>query len=107
MIVVAAPGMESEVIQTFRLGAADYLILPLREAEIVQAVERILKQVHERRERDRLEKQLQKTNQELQQRVRCLLYTSDAADELPCVDLGGLRIIKKKNNIPYTPDTQL
>lgn len=70
VIVVAAPGMESEVIQTFRLGAADYLILPLREAEIVQAVERILKQVHERRERDRLEKQLQKTNQELQQRVR-------------------------------------
>ena len=27
----------------------------------------------------------------------CLLYTSDAADELLCVDLGGRRIIKKKN----------
>ncbi|MCY7430055.1 hypothetical protein LKL54_15730, partial [Listeria monocytogenes ATCC 19115] len=26
----------------------------------------------------------------------CLLYTSDAADELDGVDLGGLRIIKKK-----------
>ena len=26
----------------------------------------------------------------------CLLYTSDAADELLCVDLGGRRIIKKK-----------
>ena len=29
----------------------------------------------------------------------CLLYTSDAADDTPCVDLGGRRIIKKKNKI--------
>ena len=28
---------------------------------------------------------------------RCLLYTSDAADERSSVDLGGRRIIKKKN----------
>ena len=27
----------------------------------------------------------------------CLLYTSDAADERSSVDLGGRRIIKKKN----------
>ena len=26
----------------------------------------------------------------------CLLYTSDAADDIACVDLGGRRIIKKK-----------
>src|SRR5450756_2666249 len=29
-------------------------------------------------------------------KVSCLLYTSDAADDLLCVDLGGRRIIKKK-----------
>ena len=29
--------------------------------------------------------------------VPCLLYTSDAADERSSVDLGGRRIIKKKN----------
>ena len=29
--------------------------------------------------------------------ARCLLYTSDAADERSSVDLGGRRIIKKKN----------
>ena len=29
----------------------------------------------------------------------CLLYTSDAADDLLCVDLGGRRIIKKKTHI--------
>ena len=32
----------------------------------------------------------------------CLLYTSDAADDLLCVDLGGRRIIKKKTR----PSTQ-
>eukprot|EP00825_Cyclidium_porcatum_P001657 TRINITY_DN10753_c0_g1_i3.p3 TRINITY_DN10753_c0_g1~~TRINITY_DN10753_c0_g1_i3.p3 ORF type:complete len:112 (-),score=12.17 TRINITY_DN10753_c0_g1_i3:46-381(-) len=27
-----------------------------------------------------------------------LLYTSDAADDMQCVDLGGRRVIKKKKN---------
>ena len=31
----------------------------------------------------------------------CLLYTSDAADERSSVDLGGRRIIKKKNKQYY------
>ena len=34
----------------------------------------------------------------------CLLYTSDAADERSSVDLGGRRIIKKKN--PYIHDSR-
>ena len=29
--------------------------------------------------------------------INCLLYTSDAADDLLCVDLGGRRLIKKKH----------
>ena len=32
----------------------------------------------------------------------CLLYTSDAADDLLCVDLGGRRIIKKKKQTGAT-----
>src|SRR5450756_3228345 len=32
----------------------------------------------------------------------CLLYTSDAADDLLCVDLGGRRIIKKKKKTKKT-----
>ena len=36
----------------------------------------------------------------------CLLYTSDAADDLLCVDLGGRRIIKKKKTQKTTPNTQ-
>ena len=38
--------------------------------------------------------------------VGCLLYTSDAADDLLCVDLGGRRIIKKKKNMHITYSTQ-
>ena len=29
----------------------------------------------------------------------CLLYTSDAADDMQCVDLGGRRIIKKTKGL--------
>ena len=36
------------------------------------------------------------SNRLLVQYPGCLLYTSDAADDLLCVDLGGRRIIKKK-----------
>jgi len=33
----------------------------------------------------------------------CLLYTSDAADDMQCVDLGGSRLIKKKKQTrPYS-----
>ena len=35
----------------------------------------------------------------------CLLYTSDAADERSSVDLGGRRIIKKKNNVHVVDST--
>jgi K+-sensing histidine kinase KdpD len=70
LIVIAQRGTEADIIQTFRLGAADYLLLPVREAEVVNAVSRVLQQVHDRRERDRLAQQLQQANQEMQSRVR-------------------------------------
>ena len=37
-------------------------------------------------------------DQTINEPMVCLLYTSDAADDLLCVDLGGPRIIKKKNS---------
>ena len=70
VIVIAEKGMEGDVIQAFRLGASDYLGWPIREAEVVFAVERALKQVRARREREFLARQVKKTNQELQSRVR-------------------------------------
>jgi two-component system NtrC family sensor kinase len=70
VIVLAQKGRENDLIQAFRLGAADYLLWPVREAEVVSAVERVLKQVRARRERGALAQQLQQTNEELHRRVR-------------------------------------
>jgi len=70
VIVLGRKGMEAAIIQTFRLGAADYLLWPVREPEILSSVERLLKQAQERRERDRLARQVQQGNAELQMRVR-------------------------------------
>lgn len=70
LIILAQRGMEADLIQAFRLGAVDCLLLPPREAEVVSAVNRALHQVHERRDRERLARQLQQANQDLQSRVR-------------------------------------
>jgi len=70
IIVIAEKGAENDLIQAFRLGAADSLSWPFREAEVVSAVERVLNQVRAKREREQLSRQLHQTNQELQQRVR-------------------------------------
>ncbi|HJS28760.1 MAG TPA: ATP-binding protein [Anaerolineales bacterium] len=70
VILIANEGLESDVIQAFRLGATDYLRAPIREAELVSVVERALKQTRARREREQLSQQLKKTNDELQRRLR-------------------------------------
>jgi signal transduction histidine kinase len=70
VIIIAQKGMEADIIHAFRVGAVDYLLWPAREAEVINTVERVLSQVHERREREQLQRQLQQTNQELQMRVR-------------------------------------
>jgi DNA-binding response OmpR family regulator len=70
VIVIAKKGQEQKVIQAFRLGGTDYLAWPVRETEVVATVERALKQVRERRSRQRLDQQLKEANEELQERVR-------------------------------------
>jgi signal transduction histidine kinase/DNA-binding response OmpR family regulator len=76
IIVLTVEGKEADAIQAFRLGASDFLSLPIREAEVLSAVERVLLQVRAQREREILARQLQQTNQELQRRVRELTTLS-------------------------------
>jgi DNA-binding response OmpR family regulator len=71
-MVIAEKGQENDVIQAFRLGATDVLFWPARDAEVVAAVERALRQTHEARARQKLDQQLKQTNEELQRRVRDL-----------------------------------
>lgn len=72
VIVIAEKGQEHDAIQAFRLGAIDVIFWPLRDAEVVSIVERALKQTQEARERQKLDRQLKVTNDELQKRLRDL-----------------------------------
>ncbi|MFN3308764.1 MAG: response regulator transcription factor, partial [Anaerolineales bacterium] len=68
-IVLAAETKEGDILQAFRLGAADFLSWPAQETEIVAAVERVLKQVRVRQERQALINQLSHLNQALEKQI--------------------------------------
>ena len=70
LLVIANKGQEQDIIQAFRLGAADYLLWPARDAEVLSAVERVLSRVHEARDRQRLDLKLNELNHELQKKMR-------------------------------------
>jgi DNA-binding response OmpR family regulator len=70
VIVMAEKGEEPKVIQAFRLGASDYFLRPIREPEVLAAVERALKQVRELKSRKQLDEQLKTANAELERRLR-------------------------------------
>lgn len=70
LLVIANKGQEHDIIQAFRLGAADYILWPSRDAEILAAVERVLKGVHNIRDNQRLDLQISEINQELQRKIR-------------------------------------
>ena len=70
LMVIANKGQEQEIIQAFRLGAADYLLWPARDAEVLSVVERVLGHVHETHDRQRLDLKLSEVNHELQRKVR-------------------------------------
>ncbi len=50
VITIAEKGTEADLVSALRLGAADYCMMPLREVEIVSAVERVTRQIQSRRE---------------------------------------------------------
>ncbi len=70
LMVIANKGQEHDIIQAFRLGAADYLLWPARDAEVISAVERVLSRVHDGQDRQRLDLKLREANHEVQRKVR-------------------------------------
>lgn len=71
-LVTSNEGMEMDAIQAFRLGATDYMVKPLRETEVVAAVERAFHEVRLQSERVRLSEELAESNRQLEGRVRDL-----------------------------------
>jgi DNA-binding response OmpR family regulator len=69
-IVLVEEHTTTFALDAFRLGAVDYLAKPLREAEVITAVDRALENIRGRRERAEMHQQLEATNLELEQRVR-------------------------------------
>ncbi len=63
--------------EALRLGATDYLTKPLREAEVLAAVERGLTEVRLRRQRDALRRELEHTQEVLDEQANALaiVYT--------------------------------
>ncbi len=70
LLVIANKGQEHDIIQAFRLGAADYILWPARDAEILSVVERVFGRVRSARENQRLDLQVSEMNEQLQRKVR-------------------------------------
>jgi CheY-like chemotaxis protein len=71
-ILLSQSELDSDVLQTLRLGAEDCLRAPFRETEVVAAVERLLARGREERTRDRVMRQLLDTNVALKEQMRLL-----------------------------------
>ncbi|MCC7118277.1 MAG: response regulator [Anaerolineales bacterium] len=72
VVMIAEKGQEADALAAFRLGASDALFWPARDAEVVACVERALSQTKEARERQKLDRQLKATHEELQKRLKDL-----------------------------------
>lgn len=70
LLVIANKGQEHDIIQAFRLGAADYILWPARDAEVLSVVERVFNRVRSARENQRLDLQVSEMNEQLQRKVR-------------------------------------
>jgi signal transduction histidine kinase/CheY-like chemotaxis protein len=91
VIVIVPEYSEGQALAAFRLGARDYLVRPLREAEIVAAVDRVVEDGRLRRERATLQQQLTQANSDLEHRVRELTTLSGIGKAVTNLsDVGSL-----------------
>ncbi len=69
VILITSYGSESVAVEVFRLGVRDYVTKPFTTTGILNAIERVLQQVHVERERDDLLIKLQQVNDQLTKRI--------------------------------------
>lgn len=73
VIVISGMGMVSDVAEALRLGAADYLIKPLVDMEVLtHSINKALAVLDLQRENQRYRRELEKANRELREYVRVL-----------------------------------
>lgn len=69
VIVGVKRGQEKSAIEAFRFGATDYITKPIREPEMQSVVDRAMRDVRLRRERNQLFAQLEHSNKLLEERL--------------------------------------
>jgi len=90
-IVLGPKGSEMHMLEAFRLGAKDYLTKPVREAELVTALDRALEELRLRRDREQLAHKLTVANQQLEKRLKELTTLYGIGKAVTAVtDLGQL-----------------
>ncbi len=94
LIVLAERDSPHSPIEAFRLGAMDYIIKPFREAEVLAAVERCMRPVRLRRERDSLVTRLQAANQQLESHGKELAALYELGEAVTALD--GLEKVSQR-----------
>lgn len=69
VVLMTIYGSESVAIQAFRMGIRDYIRKPLRISEILTAVERALSEDRLQRDKERISRQLEEANTQLEQQL--------------------------------------
>lgn len=82
IIVTTKREHEKKAIEAFRLGATDFVTKPLRPPELMDAIERAMKQVRLQQERIALLERLKSTNTILEQRVHELTLLAKLGQSL-------------------------
>jgi len=70
VIVITPKGHESDALQAIRLGAANFLTYPIREAEVVNVVEDTLIQLSKRKELDIFSQNMDQSSEEFQKSIQ-------------------------------------
>lgn len=73
LIFLSGAGSVSDVVEALRFGAADYLIKPIIDMEVLDlAVQRCLEQANLRKENERYRQELEQANREMREYLRAL-----------------------------------
>jgi len=77
VIVITAYGSEEVVVRALRLGANDYIAKPFELDEMINAIERVLRESRQEKERAHLSQELEKGMKELTNKIELMLYSID------------------------------
>ncbi|MBI5082605.1 MAG: response regulator [Chloroflexi bacterium] len=70
VVVIVPHGGEQQALAAFRLGARDYLVRPVREAEVITVVDKLSAEIRLKKERGQLQQKVNQSAAELQERVK-------------------------------------